>query len=67
MAQIVVHIFAQPLTKSGSFLCVFKKTQGQPKKTRSPIEQNTQPIRANSDFTKKSQEISYPNYNFSWG
>ena len=44
-------------------------------KNSRPAEKNSRPIlskklnlsEANSDFTKKSQEISYPNYNFSWG
>ena len=41
---------------SGFFLCVFKKTQGQPKKTQGPFgaKNSTCPRLCISDFTKKN-------------
>ena len=59
------HTLATIAPSSGSFLCVFKKTQGQPKKTQGPFCAKNSSSEANSDFTKKFQEISNPNYGFS--
>ena len=50
------------------FLCVFKKTQGQPKKTQGTFcAKNSTYWRLFQILQKKTPEISNPNYSFSWG
>ena len=67
LLQAILNNFMVAGLVQAFFVRFQKNSRASEKNSRPILGKKLNLLEANSDFTKKTQEISYPNYGFSWG